>query len=494
MKIEVFNAISKVVIGGADNLLKVNLINKLRSYLRVRPRGYNFSPKFKKKHWDGWNYYITKKGHFATGFLPYVISYAQELGAEVEVIDKRGDLPEFKDEFTDFIGNVNGEDWYARGKYDFQLDAVKSIENYFRYEQGGELKSMYFPRGVINGATNAGKTSIIALLLQNLKSGFKGIFLVSNKDIFTQSVKLFKGIFGDDFVGEIGNGKYEPKTFTVAMYRTLYNRARESINVKNWLAGLDVLVVDEGDEAGAKQYATVIGYIGAGMRLLISGTPFENDGVKNMVCIGLSGKELYRITNSELIERKVSQKPKVRILLNNVGDYFGYHNEYDNVVIYSENKIEHIAKLIEVHNGEQILVTFTNIRHGEFMYEKLLRKLQSLKIALVHGESENRADILEQYKSGEIRLLLASQIFQRGLNIPNIRVLVMAHGGKSVRVLKQYVGRALRHDGENDEVFIYDFYDVGKFVGKHSRDRIRSYRNEDFDVEEMYKHKRGKPI
>ena len=80
MKIYVNNVTSLASMGGADNLLDFNPIDELRDYLRVRPKGYNEVDAYKKRHWDGYRYFITQKGEFATGFLPYVLDYLSELG------------------------------------------------------------------------------------------------------------------------------------------------------------------------------------------------------------------------------------------------------------------------------------------------------------------------------------------------------------------------------------------------------------------------------
>jgi superfamily II DNA or RNA helicase len=83
---------------------------------------------------------------------------------------------------------------------------------------------------------------------------------------------------------------------------------------------------------------------------------------------------------------------------------------------------------------------------------------------------------------------------KKGANIPNIEVIVMAQAGKSVITVKQFLGRGLRTDGKNSELLVYDFYDEGNYVSTHSRQRIRMYRKEGFDVIEDYKTFRGKPV
>lgn len=78
--------------------------------------------------------------------------------------------------------------------------------------------------------------------------------------------------------------------------------------------------------------------------------------------------------------------------------------------------------------------------------------------------------------------------------MPNIRAQIAAQGGKSVITVKQLMGRAIRHDGKNWEVFYYDFYDDGKWLSKHSLRRISIYRKEGFEITTSYPHRKYKPV
>lgn len=491
MKLIVGNVKTKIVIGGSDNLLDVDIIAELRKYLRIRPKGYSFSPKYRKRQWDGWKYFITPKGEFATGFLPMVASYLTELGVEIEVEDIRGNIPVLNSELTNYIGEIDGKVWEATGKYEYQMDALASINNTIDI-QGQKL---YFPRGIFDCATNAGKNSLAALFMNNLPKDTEIIFMVSNTVIYNQAVEFFRQVLDGEELGEVKSGKCNPKRVTVCMVKTLLNRAKESLNIKTWLGRVGVLIVDESDEAGGNEYSTVLSWIGAGMRIFVSGTPLDGNTANAMVAIGLSGKVLYKITNRELIDKGVSQMPKIKVLLNNSGFMTipTYEGELERFIHKSEVRVERIAEILRKHSEEQILITFVHKEHGEFMYNYLRENVHT-DIAIVHGTTPDRDEILAQYKKGNIAVLLASMILKRGANIPIIRIGVLAHGGKSRTTTKQIIGRLIRHDGKNDDVIVYEFYDVGKFIGKHSRDRIRVYKEEGFEVEYDFPEKRGKPI
>lgn len=493
MRLIVDNVKTKAVTGGSDNLLNFDILEELKEYLKVRPKGYNHSPLYKKRQWDGWRRFITNKGEFATGFLPMVSEFLISKGVEVIIEDVRPEPVRFVEPFDDFIGRIDGVDWVGR---DYQVRMAKACE--YTLKVGDQ--EIYFPRGILDCATNAGKNSIAAMIMKNVPSDTVIIFTVSNQTIFKQAMEFFSQVFPNEEIGMVASGKILPKRITVCMVKTLHNQL-SNVNIQVWLKSVGLLIVDEADEAGAKEYSTVLREISAPMRILVSGTPLDGDVSNSMVCIGLSGKVLGKITNRELIDMGVSQNPTIKILLNNsrtmgLNKSYGYEDE--TYVMFSENRIKIIADLINEDDTLQTLITFTKIDHGYFMLKKLEEALPFLNIRIVHGPNSDypcdREEILEDFKAGKIDVLLASTVLKRGANLPSIRRLVLAHGGKSKTTVKQYIGRAVRHDGENDDVLVYDFYDVGEIVGKHSRDRIRHYKKEDFDIEYTFDQKRGMPI
>lgn len=475
MVIIVDNIVCSIQTGGSDNLINVDVYDTLKKYLRVRVKGYSYSKQYRDRVWDGYKVYITKSLKFPTGFLEQVYKYLEDLGFTIEIVDNRKNLPKFSDAFINTIG-----DWILR---DYQEDMVKCANRYLKL---GNV-SLYYPRGIWDAATNAGKTSAIAGLYNNLV-GAKAIFLLSNRTAFDQMVEYFSTMYD---VGQVKSGKVVFTDFTVAMCKTLYNKVvAKDLNVLKELSNVNTLFVDETHEAGSNTYNKLLSTINAGARFFVSGTPLDNDKtVNNLPIIGLSGKVIYRISNKDLIAKGVSMKPLIKVLLNWSGQgYLDYKKEYEKVVEFSENRLRLIFEIIEKHQDKQIMITFKNKEHGKFIYDRLLERFPYLQneCYYIHGESKIRSVAIEDFKRNKVQVLIASMILKQSINIPNIEVLVLAHGGKSKITVKQFVGRALRTDGKNTEVLIYDFFDMGKFVSKHSKKRLAIYRQEGFDLEFKY--------
>lgn len=82
------------------------------------------------------------------------------------------------------------------------------------------------------------------------------------------------------------------------------------------------------------------------------------------------------------------------------------------------------------------------------------------------------------------QVLIATGIFDEGVDMPLLDAGIMAGGGQSKIKSIQRVGRILRPKptGSN-EVFIIDFKDTGnKYLLRHSAERLQAYEDEGFAV------------
>jgi len=76
-------------------------------------------------------------------------------------------------------------------------------------------------------------------------------------------------------------------------------------------------------------------------------------------------------------------------------------------------------------------------------------------------------------------VLIASSIYDEGVDLPEVNVLIKASGGKSEVKTIQQVGRGLRP--KKEKLIVYDFNDMNsKFLSAHSKKRIKTYKQEGF--------------
>jgi len=486
MKIILNNIDSQIVY---DNTDPSDMHKILRDYLKVFVQGAEHSEKYQSGVWDGYKYFITDVGKkFQTGLLPMILKFLGKYDINIIFEDKRTNLLKFK-ELTVTEGNIV--------LFDYQIPFIEKSNNFLTYKE----QKIYFPRGVWNAATNAGKTIMSLLLVKNIENA-KVLFLVQDMDLFIQTYNFFSqfmevGMIKSTFTKtKINKAEFTVKDFTIAMTKTLNIRlspkSKDRLHYLALLKDVNVLIVDECHEAVNDTHKGVAKYINAGLRYYISGTPYVNlTAVKKLELTGLCGMQLHKVTNEELINYSVSAEPYIDIYLNCVklSNLNGDYRKISDVLI--RNSIERNSKIAQMayedaKKGKYVLVTFIEILHGEAMFAEFQKINDGIPVAIVHGGDSERNPKIEAFKNKEIKVLFSSIIMKKGLNIPHLGTLILGSAGKSKADVKQWIGRLLRLSEFLNTVRVIDFYDIGKYVEEHSKERLELYESEGFKVNKHY--------
>lgn len=404
-----------------------------------------------KRGWDGYIRLITKKGRFSTGLLPKVIEECCYT-FNIDLIDERINVFEFKDIDT-------------TGLYEYQAPVVDTFVN--------NEQHIYFPNGIFDGATNSGKTYITASLVKSAKAaGATILLLIHDESLLNQHVSLFESMGID--VSIITAKKYEQGQFTIAMKKTLLNRAKKSVNVKRWLKTINFLIVDECHLAGAKDYQALIKMTSPYANLFVSGTALDRDKKhENMQIISLSGNVISTVTNKQMIESEFSTPIKVEFYKNKAfSHYKNNRDKYTDIYIKSKDRLKVLKKCLKRYN--KILIPIKYIEHGDYLSKKFP------EIHTLYADTEDRDQVIEDFRSGKIKAL-ASTVIKEGLNIKGIDCAFNAVGGKSKIFIKQVLaGRILRKSDDVEVATIIDFIDSSK--PKLSAARKNIYEKEGFKV------------
>lgn len=203
MKIVVGNSYSKIVdISESDE----ELIQKIDDALSEYQPGYFFSNEFKSGFWDGKVRFYQRKTHsFPSGLLNKVLEVVEEVELEYENNEIKVEIP---DEEIKLFEPSSYEGCITLR--DYQYNAVKT--------------ALEKRRGIINVATNGGKTEIAAgiikLLASNIPDNNTILFFTHSKEIFHQSAeRLSKRL--DMEIGKVGDGLWNIKPVTVVMIPTV---------------------------------------------------------------------------------------------------------------------------------------------------------------------------------------------------------------------------------------------------------------------------------
>ena len=126
--------------------------------------------------------------------------------------------------------------------------------------------------------------------------------------------------------------------------------------------------------------------------------------------------------------------------------------------VNESEKEERFWNLIKMHRDEKILI-YLYRKKGDRGVEGLTQTAleKGYKAAEFHGEmtAKERMEIIEQYRSGEINMVFATNAFGMGIDIPDIRVVIHFMIPESAEQYYQEVGRAARDGGGANAYLLY---------------------------------------
>lgn len=441
----------------------------LRSKLRIRVPGAFFSDAFRRRVWDGFSYYITESGYISTGLLPKLCKLLDDKNWEYELEDKRVfEINKLK--LPKKLGKLTLRD--------NQLESAKSVIN--SYHQG-----LYFPRGVLDEATNFGKSLTAAALFKAYPSNMKMILIVNRKHIHDQLVQEITELVGNE-VGYISGKEIKWNRLMIFMAQTLRNNLHR---LRDQLSQFDICVVDECHYASSPTYKEILQVLdNSTVRVGMSGSPFEHkDKNKNERILSFFGPTLHETTNDDLIKLGFSTKPIVTICTGNTlvklpGEY---KEEETKGLIKSKERNGKVLKRVKHHYKKKrlpMLVICKFHNHTELIYKKVKKQFPELRVNYIHVKVKDRMKILKDFKEGRLDILVSSKLIKEGQNLPLIKSLIIAAGGDSVIDVLQIVGRSLRKHESKSVVYIDDFKDDGAYLKRHSKHRIAVYKAEKFKI------------
>ena len=312
LKIFVGNTTSKI-----ENAQSV-LLSNIEKKLSIITPNYWYSPAYKNGYWDGYTKFFDKKTQsFPTGLLSQILEIVSDGydESEFEVIDNRTGSEFLLDEekLDSIVLEHSGKELR-----DYQVQAVNDTAF-------SKINKMPWQRGVLNLATNGGKTVIAEAIIQsvypklqekwrpNKSEDFVNpvmMFVTHSKEIAYQAKKSFENDLGIP-VGLIGDGKWKVESVTVGIVSTLYSRYKsekpEFIDLKKRVVAF---IGDEVHHSTSTSYYDILSsFDNANMRIGLTGT-VEKDDVKRTRLISITGEIITKVSNSFLIKNNYSAKPE----------------------------------------------------------------------------------------------------------------------------------------------------------------------------------------
>jgi len=481
IKIIVNNISSKLQ--GIDDIDVVDALDRIMSYY---VEGYRFTKAFregwydKKKGkwitWDGKKHLLTRKLEFPTGLLQTVFDYLDKLKVKYEIIDNR---PEIK------LGKPIKTKKYKPREY--QQEAVDTF-----FKKG---------RGIIRIGTGGGKSFVSAMIAA--KYNIPTMIYVIGKDLLYQFHRELSECLPVK-IGIIGDGQCDVRKINICSVWTAItsfniNSKEISIGDEDWapeilpptnvqkikikkaIENTNLAIYDEAQYLATETIQSIFKaskncrYIAG-----LTGTDWRDDGA-DLLLESICGQRIYNMPSSELIKRGYLVKPKITMLEvppypENLPRHYG--SVYSKYISNNDDRnnliISAAFKLIE--KGRKVLILVRHLSHGKL----LMKKLKDLSTYFINGlvEGQEREEIKQEFIDGHIECIVASSVFDQGVDLPPLDALILACAGRSsVRTL-QRIGRVIRSYPGKKDAIVVDFIDNARYLDKHSATRVSIYETE----------------
>jgi len=342
-------------------------------------------------------------------------------------------------------------------------------------------------RNLIVAATGTGKTVVSAFDFKNFKkqnSNAKLLFVAHRKEILQQAQATFQGVLRDNNFGELWVDGIEPEKYdcVFASVQTINNRM-SSLNLSE--SFYDFIIIDEVHHIAAKSYRPILNRFKPKILLGLTATPERMDGedILKDFCNTIAAEiRLPEALNRKLLSPFQYFGITDSIDLSNVTWSNGRYEPVELTRIYTQDDkrvgeiIFNLNKYLRDINDVRALCFCVTQQHAQFMAEKF--SLAGLKADyLVSTRNELRAELRTKFSSKVINYLFVVDIFNEGIDIPEIDTVLFLRPTESLTVFLQQLGRGLRLSDNKECLTVLDFvgnsrpeYDFeGKFralVGK----------------------------
>jgi superfamily II DNA or RNA helicase/HKD family nuclease len=354
--------------------------------------------------------------------------------------------------------------------HQIQLAALAALEK--SRETGGQC------RALVVLATGLGKTYLAALDVAAWAKTQgrlpRVLMLAHREELLLQAVKTFRRLLRDHaprFGWFAGNSAELEGNIIFASVQKLSRPEHLDRLVP---ASFDYVIIDEVHHGTAPTYRSILDRLDPGFLLGLTATPERADGAD---VVGLFDDHVvYRADLGIGIEQKLLV-PFLYYGLRDDVDYdsIPFHNRrFDPVelarTVDTDHRFEHAWRAWQEHPGKRTLVFCCSIAHADHTCQLLINK--GVRVATVHSGpgSSPREDALDEFSQGKLDALCTVDLFNEGIDLPDVDRVVMLRPTESPVIFLQQVGRGLRVAGGKERLIILDF------VGNHRifLDRVRT--------------------
>ena len=439
-----------------------------------------------------WNIKITTKeiSHIIDKFKKTFETYWQD--DSFEFFDKTKDVEKLQ---TSINNQKNSGApviaYFDLSPFHYQKEILEKLES--------ERKLHNRNRNLIVAATGTGKTVIAAFDYKIFKlnnSRSRLLFVAHRKEILEQAQATFRGVLKDNNFGELWVDGISPSKYdcVFASVQTLNNQLINSNFSEDYY---DYIVIDEVHHIAAKSYRPILNRFKPKILLGLTATPERMDEENILIdfCNVIAAEiRLPEALNKELLCPFQYFGISDSIDLSNVKWEKGRYVQSELTQLYTSNSkrvseiLQNLDKYLTDINDVRALGFCVSQEHAKYMSDKFQEA--GLKANyLTSNNSDLRQELRLNLLSKEINYLFVVDIFNEGVDIPEVDTVLFLRPTESLTVFLQQLGRGLRKVKDKECLSVLDFvgnsrpeYDFEKkfraLIGKTNTTTIKEIQDE----------------
>jgi len=341
-----------------------------------------------------------------------------------------------------------------------------------RLEAERQIRSHY--HNLIVAATGTGKTVISAFDYKNFckicgNRPMRLLFVAHREEILIQSLACFRGVLKDANFGDLFVGGYKPESIEHLFVSIQTLNSRNLID-KTSSDFYEYIIIDEFHHAAAPTYQRLLEYYQPTILLGLTATPERTDG--KCILSYFDNRIAAEIRLPEAIDRKllcpfqyfgITDTIDLNELKWTRGGYdmTELSNLYTMTGIAAQKRagmiINSILKYVTELNEVKGLGFCVSVDHALFMAE-FFNQHGITAMCLTGTSLDNeRSDAKRRLVSGEVRFIFVVDIYNEGVDIPEVNTVLFLRPTESLTVFLQQLGRGLRLADGKECLTVLDF-------------------------------------
>lgn len=333
-----------------------------------------------------------------------------------------------------------------------------------------QLKSkreLGWKKGLCIMPVGTGKTYTAALdsydfLLENEGVG-KTLFIVHKLGILQQSYSSFQDVWrGAKFGILTGAEKTDVKTADILF------ASKDSLCVDETLKSFDpdffnYIIIDEVHHGEAPTYRKIIDYFTPEFLLGMTATPDRAD--RKDILVLFDYKKVCEYDLNDAISKGFLVAYEYHGLTDNIDYSRIRHNgkkynitDLERALIINKRNEAIYDAYMKYCNGNKAIGFCVSIRHAKAMADFFNKKgISAIAITSSPEEDSSAIELIEKFKNNEYAVAFTVDMFNEGIDIPNVQALLFLRPTESKTIFIQQLGRGLRLNANKDKVVVLDF-------------------------------------